>query len=847
MKRLDILMERLMPGTSKVIRTIRTGLLLIMLFSVGIGVLTFINIEQATRIRQETIRTQGIIHHVGEVLLELHTYLGSERAFLIAQQPIHSQRVNQAVEQYRLHMAQLRGLTADNRLHQVRLDHVDETFAVLHEELVLPLLALASDSSSSGSDASIAEEFQIASVTSRIYIDEMTKLLQSIETDEQKAMEGLASSTLQNLDFGRNAILLGTFVIILVILSIQRIAVNRIKSADLLQQQSEEEVRLSRDRLNDLIDATRVGVWEWDLATDGMVINERWAAMLGYSLDELRPVKLDTWSKLVHPDDLERVEVLLDRVIAKELDFYDTEYRIRHKDGHWMWIHDRGKILKWNDEGAALVMGGTHDDISQLKEIGQRLHLEKRRLETTLFSVGDGVVTTDEYGKVVMLNTVAEEMTGWSMHEAVGQDFWRVFTTKDSFTGEKGDDPILRVLKSRRKVELDDDTILVSRDGTERYVEDSASPIMDDSDHLAGVILVFRDVTRKRREREQILKIGMTDQLTGVYNRRAYEKKLYSFEQSQAFPLSFLIADVNGLKLANDAFGHETGDRLLVTIARMLTESMGPHAVVVRYGGDEFVVLMPRTAEPEAKQYLQKVKERFSQEMIGPLPISVSFGLAVKEQRDVDSNVVFRQAESNMYRRKIVESPQTKLRLVDILLEWQHGQFAYERAHSRNVERLAAGLGRHLGLKEDELQRIVQAARLHDIGKVAVNRALLTKAHQLDEYEWNDMRRHAEIGFNLLRTVPHMYEIAEMVLHHHERWDGRGYPRGVVGKDIPLGARMISICDTFDAITGNRPYTTSRSSDAALQEIIAGKGTQFDPELVDMFISMMETRFVEDA
>jgi HD-GYP domain-containing protein (c-di-GMP phosphodiesterase class II) len=133
----------------------------------------------------------------------------------------------------------------------------------------------------------------------------------------------------------------------------------------------------------------------------------------------------------------------------------------------------------------------------------------------------------------------------------------------------------------------------------------------------------------------------------------------------------------------------------------------------------------------------------------------------------------------------------------------------------------------------------MKTARYHDIGKVAVDRKLLQKQEELDDYEWHDIKRHAEMGYNLLRTVPELYEIAEGVLHHHERWDGSGYPRGISGEEIPLISRIISICDTYDAIVGDRSYGGQRTHDEAITEILACSATQFDATLVSAFVKMM--------
>lgn len=818
-----------------IINTIRIVLLVIALSVVGFGVLMYTHTERANEVQTRMHHTDKIIQDTDQILMNLHAYIAAVRGFLIAQQPMHAQRIESTMREIRTHMASLRLLTADNPLYQQRLLHVEETYQALVEDVVNPLFKQLRNRNST----ELIEEFQTASSISRGYLNEMTRLLEAIGNDERTEMDVMVDSTLQNLNLGLFVAVYGTLFIMILILGLQKLTVDRIRKADGAQKRAEVELLESNDKLSSVLEATRVGTWEWDISTGSLDMNDLWASLVGYTVEELQPISIDTWQDLVHPGDIDRVYKAFEPVFSRTITYYDIDYRMRHKDGHWVWIHDRGKVVIWDDQGNAKLMRGTHDDISQLKETEHYLSLEKKRLETTLLSVGDGVVTTDDFGCIVMINTVAEALTGWNKGDAAGRMFTDVFVTKDAKTGEMGDNPVARVLATGKKVEMLEDTILISRDGTERFVDDSAAPILDDERNIVGVILVFRDVTEKRREQQQIVRYSYTDQLTKVHNRRSYEKMLKLYEEQERYPIAFLISDVNGLKLTNDAFGHDLGDQLLMTVAEVLSRGSAEDDVVVRLGGDEFLVLMPDTDETKAQLRLQTIEELLGKEKIGPLPLSVSFGLAVKDIASLDSSMVFRRAESRMYRRKITESPQMKRKLIDVMLDWQHNQSVYDRSHSRQVELLSDQFARYLNLSEETIRVIRKTARYHDIGKVAVDKRLLSKTQTLDELEWQDLRRHAEIGYNLLRTIPELFEIAEGVLHHHERWDGTGYPRGIAGEAIPMSSRIISICDTFDAIVGSRPYVQARTRDEALQEIASCSGTQFDPSLVAVFLEMM--------
>lgn len=823
----------------RIITYIRIGFIVIALFVVGMGIITYVNTDQVKNIQNQVTRTDKIIEHTNETLVNLYAFIGAERGYLISPHSIHRVNINTTRDAFLTHMEALEQLTVDNKIHQQRLKHVKETFRVIYHDLVEPLIIQVDAAIETNDTNRITEEFQTASSKSRFYLEEMTRLLLAISEEEREVRNNIVFSTMHNLNLGRTVNILGTIIILAIIFLMQKMAVTRIRKYEKAQQDAANDLQKSHERLTNVIEATRVGTWEWNIITGSVIVNEQWAQLLGYSWEELNPLNMDTWESLIDIGDLELSRSLMKDVYVHKTVYYDMEYRMLHKDGHWVWIHSRGRVTKWNDQGKALEMSGTLDDISKLKETQHYLYLETKRLETTLLSVGDAIIATDELGTIVMLNSVAEDLTGWTREEAVGKAFTEIFVTKNGQTGEKGDNPVARVFETGFKIELLDDTILVSRNGSERYIDDSAAPIKDDHGVVAGAILVFRDVTEKRKEKEGIIKLGDTDQLTQLLNRRGYSKTLKAFETNRRYPLTFMIADVNGLKLTNDAFGHDLGDQLLKTVAHVLTKESTEDDAVVRLGGDEFLILMPDTDELEAAKRLELIKKRMSRHKVGPLPVSFSLGFAVKEHHEHHSDMIFRQAESRMYRRKITESPEVKRKLIEFLLSWQHEQYEMEKSHSMNVEQLSSRFATYLGLSKESIHTVERTARYHDIGKVAVDKKLLRKEEDLDSNEWNDIRRHAEIGYNLLRTVPELYEIAEGVLHHHERWDGTGYPRGVFQENIPLASRIISICDTYDAIVGNRNYSNSRNHTDAIKEIISCSGTQFDPALVEAFVNMM--------
>jgi two-component system cell cycle response regulator len=332
---------------------------------------------------------------------------------------------------------------------------------------------------------------------------------------------------------------------------------------------------------------------------------------------------------------------------------------------------------------------------------------------------------------------------------------------------------------------------------------------------------------------------ALTDALTGLGNRRLLMRELeLAFERPVARTLAFF--DLDGFKSYNDAFGHVAGDALLSRLARKLATSVAGRGAAYRLGGDEFCVLfepaLPAgdTVIAAAAQALREHGEAFS--------IGASYGAAQLPSEADSADAAVRLADQRMYmykdRRRGAGKHQAHDVLVQVLVEREPGL----HEHLRQVAALARATAIELGLEAEELDEVVRAAELHDVGKIAVPDSVLHKPAPLDDEEWRIMRQHAVVGERILATVPALRSVAELVRASHESWDGNGYPDGLRGPDIPLGARIIAVCDAFDAITSQRPYAPSRPPEQAVLELRRCAAKQFDPTVVLAFCAVLERR-----
>ncbi|MFT8341139.1 MAG: HD domain-containing phosphohydrolase [Clostridium beijerinckii] len=350
------------------------------------------------------------------------------------------------------------------------------------------------------------------------------------------------------------------------------------------------------------------------------------------------------------------------------------------------------------------------------------------------------------------------------------------------------------------------------------------------------VLAALRDMTVKKELEERLEYLCYNDQLTGLYNRRYYEEELKSLDIKENYPLTIVLGDVNGLKLINDSFGHVVGDELIKKSAQIIKNGCRSQDVVIRLGGDEFVILLPKTDTYEAEKIVENINNLAKKEKIQGLDISISFGYETKCHEDEMIQEIFIKAEDYMYKRKLFESSNMRGKTIDTIINTLNEKNKREEQHSVRVAELCELMGKNIGLPKRKIQELKNAGLLHDIGKIVIEENILNKPGRLTEDEYNEIKRHPEIGYRILSTVNEMSEIAKYVLSHHEMWNGEGYPKGIKDIDIPFESRIISIVDAYDAMTSERPYRKALSEEFAIEELKRNSGIQFDPELVNLFI-----------
>lgn len=354
-----------------------------------------------------------------------------------------------------------------------------------------------------------------------------------------------------------------------------------------------------------------------------------------------------------------------------------------------------------------------------------------------------------------------------------------------------------------------------------------------------GSIVMIHNVTKEQNYIQTLEKMAQRDALTGLYHRTYFETIISDYPKEKKVPITFFYGGINSFKIVNESFGSEVGDKILVEVAKKLELIALSDMTIARTGGDEFCLLVANMKADEADQFCQKIENEIHEVSVENVNITISFGHATISDSSVSMQLAFSEAMKKMYRKKLNDLQSSRSSLINSLKIALEQSDLETKAHADRTEELAILLGKKIGLNDSQLNDLSMLSSLHDLGKIAIPDAILLKPSKLTDEEFEVIKTHPQKGYVIALASPELVHIADGILHHHERWDGRGYPDGLKGEEISVEARIICLVDAFDVMTNERPYKKAMTHDEAIAELVRCRGTQFDPTLVDYLIETL--------
>jgi len=601
------------------------------------------------------------------------------------------------------------------------------------------------------------------------------------------------------------------------------------------QQEMEDELELVRSQYKLIADSSNDWVIWRDPQGRFRYVSPACKTMTGYS-----------------PEDFYEDPDLLERLILREdgerscgfgnpEENHRSELRIRHRDGRILWVEHFCCPLK-DPMGSSLGRRANFRDITERKEMEIALRKSETYKRHLFEHATDMIWVYNPEGLTLSsVNPAVRSIRGLSVAEALQEPVEKAIPQEDY---RKIRDQVMRQFALLRKNPESKRTVrtehrMIRKDGSLVWVE-TAARFRTLPEGGMEIIGVTRDIHERKEAEEYIRFLNRHDPLTGLYNRRYFEECMNRPVSGEELPQSLILLDVNGLKLINDAFGHLAGDQVLRKVAQVLERFRNGRSACARISGDEFVMLLYGTGREEAEQLARQIRREIAREEVEEVPLSAALGWETRMGSGEDMWSLFRNAETAMYRQKLFESARVQSRAIRRIMEVLCRKSPAETAHSAMVADLCAALATGMGMGAEDIRQMRMLGEVHDVGKIAIRMEVLEKPGPLDSPDWEEVRRHPEVGYRILSTANEYAALAPAVLHHHERWDGTGYPAGLAGEEIPLGSRIVAVADAFEAMVSGRPYRPPMGEEEALSEIRRQSGMQFDPQIVDVFEDVLD-------
>lgn len=548
------------------------------------------------------------------------------------------------------------------------------------------------------------------------------------------------------------------------------------------------------------------------------------------------------------------------------------------------WYRCIDMVLPWHD--GRPVRCEIAIDITQQKEASRELSATQERYRKLAESAQDLIFIVDKNLRVEYANIFAAELLGCRPSEITGKHIDRIFPPS-AFTLQK--ERLFHVLKSGKAFSFEDN---LQFKGRRIWLDTKLIPINGTPGEITAVMGIARDITDRKNTENKLMasnkklkQLALRDPLTSLFNHR-YLNEIIEAEFYRArrysYPLSVIMIDVDYFKSINDVYGHKFGDLVLRQLAEKLKKMVRRYDTIVRYGGEEFVIVSPVIDKLNTIVFAQRILDTISLVDFGNRAHNVKLKLSIavvsfpedvvikgmdlvevaeqilNKAKDSGGNKVYSSESSrlivagaghNMNNINFLKSKIVKITR-DVNQGLMESIFAFAKTievkdhytgeHVERTVHYATEIAKALELPGEEVERVKQASMLHDLGKIGISEKILLKNSRLTRKEFEVIKKHPQIGVDIIRPVHFLHPIIPFVLHHHERWDGKGYPYGLKEETIPLGARIVAIADVYQALISDRPYRRAYTPAQALEIIQSESGVLFEPGIVDIFVKILQ-------
>ena len=444
-----------------------------------------------------------------------------------------------------------------------------------------------------------------------------------------------------------------------------------------------------------------------------------------------------------------------------------------------------------------------------------------------------GLVSIDQDGIIVDCNDWIIEQSGLALHVVRGQNLFHL--QNQGLATAVGE--ALRGLPSEYSGSFEG-----LSSGRVIYLHAVFKPTTCSEGSINGVVGAFWKGSLQQEKLSQIEeRFNRRDLLAGLNNRIPFEAEMHRLDALGIYPVAIIIGDLDGLKSVNETLGAHVGDEYLRNWFQIVVDQGLDGAGIYRIGGDEMALVLPGYDRVQVQAVYSQLKVAFASFDTGnQLQLSVSMGYAVREMQSMDMMEVLKEADQHMCRQKLFHQQSGRSGIVNVVMQALQERDVVTGGHTGRIQDLVIMLADAMNFDDYRKQALILLARFHDIGKMGISDKILFKPAQLSASEFEEMKKHTEIGFRIARSASDLSYVADWILKHHERWDGTGYPVGLKGEEIPLECRILSVVDAYDAMVSDRPYRKAMPTGAAIAELKRGAGTQFDPKIVTIFLQAMQ-------